>query len=240
MFSQSILDFWRDTYSEGDLLFADDAFSVMVNPDLDGDEGGTILETLDGKVRATIRPELAEKLNFDPKQGWSAGAFRDQVTEAGASFHGADLLFYFSTDELMELSHQTVSSNLRRLTRDDGPLFARFCSGASEEDLDAAYVELDHWVVFGAFEKGELVCAASMYPWMDSKIADLGVLTLVPFRGRGHGRATVRAICKFAVAEGYLPQYRCQLDNQASVAAARAVGLNLFGQWDVILSEAKT
>jgi hypothetical protein len=29
------------------------------------------------------------------------------------------------------------------------------------------------------------------------------------------------------------PQYRCQLDNHASVALAKACGLTLFGKWVV-------
>ncbi|KQZ54074.1 MULTISPECIES: GNAT family N-acetyltransferase [Ensifer] len=107
-----------------------------------------------------------------------------------------------------------------------------FQGSASEEDLDAAYVELDHWLVYGAFDGDRLVCAASMYPWQERQIADLGVLTLVSDRGKGHARKVVRAISRAALEKGYQPQYRCQLDNHASVALAGAVGVTLFGQWE--------
>ena len=100
--------------------------------------------------------------------------------------------------------------------------------------LDDAYVELDHWAVFGSFDDGRLVCAASMYPWEDAPIADTGVLTLPSYRGKGHARKVVRAISRYACEQGYEPQYRCQTDNLASVALAKTAGLTLFGTWEVI------
>ncbi|WP_373302707.1 GNAT family N-acetyltransferase [Streptomyces atratus] len=51
-------------------------------------------------------------------------------------------------------------------------------------------------------------------------MADFGVLTLPAFRGNGHGRHVVRALARHALSRGHEPQYRCQLDNHASVAPA--------------------
>lgn len=93
---------------------------------------------------------------------------------------------------------------------------------------------LDHWAVFGAFDEDRLVCAASMYPWEDAQIVDTGVLTLPPFRGKGHAHNVVRVISRYAYEQGFEPQYRCQLDNQASVALAKAAGLTLFGKWQLV------
>lgn len=219
------------------MLYADAGFSVTVDPNLNEDEEGTILEGSDGNVRATITAALAEKLTLHQSEQWSAAAFRQGVADAGARFHGGDYLFYFQSAEMAEVSRQMNFGTVRRLTLNDVALFSDFCSEASEDDLDAAYVELHHWAVFGSFEQSKLVCAASMYPWKESKIADLGVLTLSTFRGRGHARNTLRAISKFAHAQGHQPQYRCQLDNQGSILAARAAGLSLFGTWDVLLAE---
>jgi len=93
-------------------------------------------------------------------------------------------------------------------------------------------VELDHWAVFGSFEQNRLVSAASMYPGRTkTQIADLGALTLTPFRGKGHVRKVVRSIYKYAYDQGYEPQYRCQLDNLGSTSLAKAAGLTLFGKW---------
>ncbi|MNW69357.1 hypothetical protein D3C74_483430 [compost metagenome] len=38
---------------------------------------------------------------------------------------------------------------------------------------------------------------------------------------------------RHALSRGLEPQYRCQLDNVASVALAAASGLALFGTWEV-------
>jgi hypothetical protein len=41
-------------------------------------------------------------------------------------------------------------------------------------------------------------------------------------------------MCKHAAQKGYEPQYRCQLDNHASLAVAKAAGLTHFGTWEVV------
>ena len=151
-----------------------------------------------------------------------------------AEIVGRGELFYFTDAARAALLRGGPERGVRRLTGRDGSLFAEFRSGASEQDLDEAYVELDHWAVFGSFEAGRLVCAASMYPWEGEQLADLGVLTLAPARGRGHARRVVRASCRHAFTRGFEPQYRCQLDNAPSIALARNAGLTLFGTWEVL------
>ncbi|MFE0015325.1 GNAT family N-acetyltransferase [Mesorhizobium sp. NPDC059054] len=74
------------------------------------------------------------------------------------------------------------------------------------------------------------VRAASAYPWSGARLADIGVVTLVPFRGKGHARKAVGALSRHAFGQGYEPQYRCQTDNLASAALAEACGLTLFGK----------
>jgi predicted GNAT family acetyltransferase len=88
--------------------------------------------------------------------------------------------------------------------------------------------------VYGTFVDGRLVTAASMYLWQETQLADLGVITLPEFRGRGLARRTVRALSAHALSEGCEPQYRCQLDNESSIALARACGFTPFGTWDVM------
>ncbi|MDR0268666.1 GNAT family N-acetyltransferase [Paenibacillus sp.] len=177
---------------------------------------------------------MADKVGLLQRQDLSESTFRRRLNEAGVKLHGADYLFYFSEADKNVLLHENLEGDLRRLTEHDDVVFSDFQSSASEQDLDDAYVELDHWAVFGSFDQSRLVCAASMYPWDNAKIVDLGVLTLTPFRGKGHARRVVRSICKYAIDQGYEPQYRCQLDNQASESLAKAAGLTLFGKWDVI------
>lgn len=193
-----------------------------------------VLETFDGQVMAVLTPTLADKLDLYQRQDLSELIFRQKLNEAGITLHGADYLFYFSEADKNVLLQEKIEGALRRLTEQDGAVFSEFQSLTSEQDLDDAYVELDHWAVFGSFEQNRLVSAASMYPWENTQIADLGVLTLTSYRGKGHARKVVRSISKYACDQGYEPQYRCQIDNQASTLLAKASGLTLFGKWEVI------
>jgi RimJ/RimL family protein N-acetyltransferase len=215
-------------------MYSNEVFTVAINPELDQDSRVMVLEISDGRVMAVLTPALADKLGLYPRQNLSEPTFRRKLNEAGVTLHGADYLFYFSEAEKNVLLQENLEGVLRRLTEQDEAVFSEFQSSASEQDLDDAYVELDHWAVFGSFEQNRLVSAASMYPWENAQIADLGILTLTPFRGKGHARKVVRSISKYAYNQGYEPQYRCQLDNQASTLLAKAAGLTLFGKWEVI------
>ncbi|MGG4446489.1 GNAT family N-acetyltransferase [Brevibacillus porteri] len=235
VFSQTITDFWREQFLNGDVLYSDESFTVAINPTLDEESRVMMLETSDGRVMAVLTPALANKIGLFQQQSLSESTFRQKLNEAGITLHDADYLFYFSKADKNVLLHENLEGNLRRLTEQDEAVFSEFTSSASEQDLDDAYVELDHWAVFGSFEQNCLTSAANMYPWEeDLQIADLGVLTLTSFRGKGHARQVVRSICKYAYGQGYEPQYRCQLDNHASTALAKAAGFTLFGKWEVI------
>ncbi|BAH43849.1 hypothetical protein BBR47_28720 [Brevibacillus brevis NBRC 100599] len=235
VFSQTITDFWREQFLNGEILYSDQSFTVAINHALDEDSRVMVLETSDGRVMAVLTPELAEKIGLFQQQSLTELIFRQKLNEAGVTLHGADYLFYFSKADKNVLLQDNLEGDLRRLTERDELVFSEFTSSASEQDLDDAYVELDHWAVFGSFEQNRLVSVASMYPWEeDAQIADLGVLTLTSFRGKGHARKVVRSISKYAYSQGYEPQYRCQLDNHTSTALAKAAGFTLFGKWEVI------
>ena len=164
----------------------------------------------------------------------SEQTFRQKSNEAGVIFHDAEYIFYFKESDKTVLLQENSEDGLRQLTEQDDAVFSEFQSSASKQDLDEAYVELDHWAVFGSFEQNRLVSAASVYPWGKAQIADIGILTLSPFRGKGHARKVVRSISKYVYGQGYEPQYRCSLDNHASASLAKASGFTLYGKWEVI------
>ncbi|MFJ6208654.1 GNAT family N-acetyltransferase [Lysinibacillus sp. NPDC092081] len=235
VFSQTITNYWKSQFLNGDVIYNDKVLSITINPDLSEDHRVMVLETTDGRVMTVMTPGIADKLDLFKVHELSVLNFRQKLKEAGIILHGADNIFYFSEAEKNVLLQESLEGTLRQLTEQDDEIFSEFESSASEQDLDDAYVELDHWAVFGSFEENRLVCAASMYPWEeDTQIADLGVLTLTSFRGKGHARKVVRSISKYAFKQGYESQYRCQLDNEASTFLAKASGLTLFGKWDVI------
>jgi RimJ/RimL family protein N-acetyltransferase len=231
-FSPSILDYWHKIFVGGVTTALDAAFSITVNPTLGNERRAMILEYASGHARAAITPALANRMAIHEPQIISNAELRLMLADAGAALHDPDLIFYLPDNGPQERTSKRVAE-CRQLGEADREAFDLFQATASEQDLDDAYVELDHWAVFGGFEGDLLVSAASIYPWGNGSIADLGVLTLPEFRGRGHGCAAVQTISQFARHQGYEPQYSCQPDNAGSVALAKASGFILFGKWEV-------
>jgi RimJ/RimL family protein N-acetyltransferase len=234
MFPAGITDYWTHAFRAESLYSADDSLSFSINPALDEARVLMLLQTTTGHTWASMTPQLAEHLGLSPDTRLSAPELRQRIADAGLCLHGEDGLFYLAQTENEPQMAARSTASVRQLQSVDAAAFAVFRAAVSEEDFDAAYVELDHWAAFGAFVGPNLVCAASAYPWGGASIADLGVLTLPEFRGQGHARHVVRALCHHALTQGYEPQYRCQLDNAASIALARSAGFTRFGSWDVI------
>lgn len=221
------------------MLYRDADLTVVANATLDADRRAMVWRGAVGETHAVMTPVIAERLGLRNLQHTlTEPVLRQTLVDGNVQLHGADYVFHFTEADKLVLVQEPSPVHVRQLhAGEDATVFTAFQSSATEQDLDDAYVELDHWAVFGAFEDGRLVCAASMYPWDGQKIADLGVLTLPPHRGKGHAARVVRAISRYACAQGYEPQYRCQLDNGASVALAKAAGFTLFGTLEVISPE---
>jgi GNAT superfamily N-acetyltransferase len=77
--------------------------------------------------------------------------------------------------------------------------------------------------VFGYFEGGRLVAAASYEIW-GSAIAHVGVATAPDWRGRGLGKIVATAATADALERGLVPQWRTLASNVASVSVGRAIG----------------
>ncbi|MBM6621117.1 GNAT family N-acetyltransferase [Micrococcaceae bacterium RIT802] len=234
MFSPEITAFWQAPF-HGETIRGTDNFTVTINPTLAPDRPVEVLTRHDGTVAAVVTVEVAARLGLPSGAQLDAGTFRERLAHAGLELYDPDCLFYFTDEATAELWDESTPEEVRQLTSDDADLFSRFTATASAADLDEAYVELDHWAVFGALAENRLACVASAYPWREGKLADIGVLTLPQFRGRGLARNVVRSISRRAYSRGYVPQYRCQPSNAGSRAVAAAAGLTYFGLWEVVL-----
>ena len=233
MFSSAVTTYWKP---ESAPEISDD-FTVVIDPTLSDSRSVSVLSVADGRRLLTVTPARAAELALSPAATVSDEELARRLAAAGLELNGPDHLFYLPVAQQEVLRLEPVGAQTRPLTDEDAALFERFTQEAPEDDLDDAFVELDHWLVFGTILDGRLVSAASMYPWDGSRLADLGVITLPEFRGRGLGRATVRAMSSRAIESGYEPQYRCQFDNASSVALAASAGFALFGDWDVVATE---
>jgi RimJ/RimL family protein N-acetyltransferase len=231
-FHRSILNYWDKVLSDGAIIAGGENFSVTTNSMIGDDIRAMVLESTSGYTRAVILPALSDSMASCDLQISSAAELRVRLDQVGATLHDPDFLFYLP-DRRYQEGRANLTTAPRQLAPEDRKAFEIFQSEAPEQDLEDAYVALDHWAAFGSFDKDRLVSAASIYPWRNTPLADLGVLTLLDYRGKGHACAVVREITKFARQQGYEPQYRCQLDNEASVALAKAAGFVLFGKWEV-------
>ncbi len=229
--------FWHSTFLDGEVLFRNADLTVVANAKLEADRRAMVLQGVDANVCVALTPALAGELGLAHQQDLTEPLLRQMLHAGNIQLHGADYVFYFTEVDKHDLMHEPPQRSVRQLHASDADVFAEFQSSASEQDLDDAYVELDHWAVFGAFENERLVCAASMYPWGGQKIADVGVLTLPSHRGMGHASRVIRAISRYACDQGHEPQYRCQLNNSASVSLAKAAGLTRFGTLEIISPE---
>lgn len=230
MFARQIDDFWNSRFAaprRADIA----GVQTSISAELDADMRVMILEHMTGETRAVLTPEIAGLIGMTPRSAWVIEDLRRALADKGVVLHGADHLFYCPEDMIGQLGSRPAEPDVRRLTAADAAQFARFEAAATEQDLDDASVALDHWAAFGAFAGDRLVAIGSIYPWMNAPLADMGVLTLADARGQGHARAVVRAMAAYAMAQGLQPQYRCQTDNDASIALARSAGFAPYGIW---------
>lgn len=234
--SPIVQDYWKDQF-QGEILCDHPAFTLFLNDNLEEDTPIMTLEFPSGNSWASITSKVAHHFKHINLTTLDFEKFVNILKDKQILLYGADYIFYFSEEEKNSILNLDLPENTRPLTENDAEHFSAFGALSTEKDLDEAFVELDYWKVYGIFENQQLVTTTSMYPWKNTKLSDIGVITLNDFRGKGYAKQAVQIISKAALEEGYEPQYRCQLDNTASVALAKKLNLNLFAKWDFISPE---
>lgn len=234
-FPDAALRKWVYPFEKGDTIRDDGAFRVAIDDGLDESERIQIL-TRPSRTCVIMNSATAQLPGL--RDSANEAELRISLAAAGVAMNGADHLFFVPDALRRRLAATGNASNVRQLTSSDATSFAAFQESAPDQDQDDAFVELDHWVVFGAFDGDTLVAAGSAYPDEDvSTLADMGVLTLPDHRGRGHAREVVFALARHLLRLEYEPQYRCQLDNVGSVALAQSAGFVELGTWDAPLPD---
>jgi len=228
----AVADYWQRAFGGGTRAIDDGTVCLTIDAGLGAARAAMILRRGDGRTSIALTPTIAERAGLSDMPPPPLPVVRERLAAAGFALNDPDLLFYPPADA--SFSTPDGTHVVRRLETADEAAFAAFHAAASPQDLDDAWVEFDHPVVFGSFVADRIVCAASTLPWDRSPLADLGILTLPDSRGRGHARAVLAAIGRHVRSTGQELQYRCQTDNTASVALARAAGLAAFGEWDVL------
>lgn len=237
-FAEAIHHYWQTPF-QGYSAYSDTHLQVIVTPDLDADEAVTILHTVsDALTRVALLPSIAQALHAKDvlcgNTPLSEEQLRTALRDLGIVMHGADHLFYVPISQRDTWLQEPETAFIRQLTDDDAMRFAELEYQTSDDELDQAQVALEDCAVFGVLDANSaLLSAASIYPWGNDSIADIGVLTLANARGKGHATRLLRNVGRYVMTHRCELQYRSQADNHASLALAKASGLALLGYWEI-------
>lgn len=147
------------------------------------------------------------------------------VLGARIASHEHGLAFYLYPPDLPDFLPQEPFE-LRRLTLEDAGRMQALHQVCSPAEVDAGFVEVDHLIAFGCLIEGQLAAASSGFE--SRGFMDIGVLTHPAYRGRGLGKAAVRALCAWSIENGTIAQYRCDATNTASANQARSLNFRLY------------
>ncbi len=229
---------WNLPTTRGETLVDLPGFTVMVDATLGEKRRVVELIAPDGSHRFSLRSEAAEALALRTSPPANAEALLAALAAAGERFHDWELVFYLSPAARQTVEAEAAADGIRVITAADAELFKAFEAANTEDDLEEAYVEADHWLAVAHLgDDGAITAAASAYPWDGTLLADVGVITAPGARGKGLATAVVRTISRLIIERGYEPQYRCQDINMASQATANRSGYELFARWRVVTGD---
>lgn len=205
---------------------------VVIDARADAARRPSILRLATGASILAVSEGVATELGVAAGDRLDESRMRAALHDAGFRLNDPDHVFLLGEEEQRRVASEPAAEDVRALGPDDTELFERFIVACPEDDVGEAFVELDHWAVMGRVVDGELVAAASAYPWRNGPLADVGVITHPAHRGRGHAVAVVRALAQAILERDHEPQYRCQLDNTASVRVAHSARFTPLGEWE--------
>ena len=86
-------------------------------------------------------------------------------------------------------------------------------------------------LAYGVVEDGQVVALAFAHKTgiMEKSVAEVGVITAEPYRGRGHAQAALSLLVRDVLQRDGVVRYECDPDNAASIAVARKVDLAEYG-----------
>ena len=157
-----------------------------------------------------------------------------------SAIHGIHLNEVF-TDESLHLDHieklhylnpehfkpfSTTDYPVQYLSATDQAAVEILKSACTVYEYEDSWVSAEDECATGAFDGEKLIACASMYQWMG--FADPGVLIHPDYRGKGLGKATISALCEWALKQGRLIDYRCTTDNMVSAKLAESLGFQQY------------
>lgn len=159
-------------------------------------------------------------------------AIRASAHDYPLSITASDVLCYLEPNAFHPVETEAPFRS-QRLTPADRAALEGLHTACSEDDVDNAFVEIDHDTVWAVWHDQNVVAAASMYRTRSS-FYDIGVLTHPAFRGKQLGKVVVSALCSYALAQDAMVQYRCHEDLLSSLRLAQALGFRKYFQQETL------
>jgi hypothetical protein len=123
-------------------------------------------------------------------------------------------VYHFPTGTAASAEVVHLSSHNRHLVRETFPWL---------------FEEMEDWQPCFAMIRGGAAVSVCFSARVGAAVAEAGVETLVPFRGRGFASAAVARWAMATRKKGRVPIYSTDWDNHASQAVARRLNLQMFG-----------
>lgn len=188
--------------------------------------GAIHLVHLRARVFAEIDPGLCSELTdllgrIGATTNLSAEAVQQGLPAGRVLASHRGLVFHLNPQRLVvRQPHPPVG--MRSLIQADQAALMALCARCEADEVDDAYVEVSHEIVYGCFEGDRLLSAGSGY--RRNGFLDIGVITDPACRGRRLAPAIVAAICLESERIALIAQYRCDVGNHASGRVAEHSG----------------
>jgi RimJ/RimL family protein N-acetyltransferase len=118
---------------------------------------------------------------------------------------------------------------VRGLSAIDAKASAEFIEALTKEQREHSGLELGPRPLWGVFKGKELLAMAGYDSW-PGRIAHLGVAVHPEHRGKKLGKLAVQAAARGALARRRIVQYRCLVENTASMGIAKSLGFVPFAE----------
>jgi hypothetical protein len=168
---------------------------------------------------------------FPARESLTADALASILGAGQIKDRDKGLVLYLYPDDLPRYA-PPAPYVIRPLTLADAGALVALKGFITSAEVDEAFVEINHRIVFGCFSGKQMVAAASGYERMG--FMDVGVLTHSAFRRKGLGKAVVCALCAWAIKNGYIAQYHHDVENIASARIAKSLNFKLYAEGETL------
>ncbi|MEO0595468.1 MAG: GNAT family N-acetyltransferase, partial [Chloroflexota bacterium] len=174
----------------------------------------------DAQLYDLLTEAVGQLIADDTVQDVSGDDLQGVLTQKRLDYDHIERVFYLHPDDFMPVPDSDLP--IRALTEADTPALELLKTQCTEEEFEDSWVSATDELSFGAFDGDRLVACASMYQLWG--FADPGVLVDPAYRKRRLGVAVVSKICEQVIADGLVMNYRCTVDNIASMKLATRLG----------------